>query len=98
MGESIKKINNGSASTVHYTNNLTAISKSMNEIHNVLDDISETSIDSNAGIDEINNAIIKLNEINNENLFMAKENEDLSKSIANDMGNITKDLEYFKFK
>ena len=77
---------------------LSEIEKSVNEVSEVLTGIANSSIQEESGIEQINQAVMELNNITQENSNMAQDSAMSSKEVSDRTENMVDEISYFKFQ
>lgn len=96
--DTVNKIEIGNVSVTQSSELLSAIEKSVNEVSEVLTGISNSAIQEEDSIEQINQAVIELNNITQENSDMAQESAFSSKEVSDRTENMVEEISYFKFR
>lgn len=96
--DTVNKIEIGNASVTQSSELLNAIEKSVNEVSEVLTGISNSSIHEEEGIEQINQAVMELNNITQENSNLAQDSAMSSKEVFDRTENMVEEISYFKFQ
>lgn len=96
--DTVNKIEIGNVSVTQSSELLSAIEKSVNEVSEVLAGISNSAIQEEDSIEQINQAVIELNNITQENSDMAQESAFSSKEVSDRTENMVEEISYFKFR
>ena len=97
VSDTISKIEHGNESVQYSTEILQKISSSAQEVVNILTEINTTAINEQNSIEQINSALISLNDITQKNSVIAQNSADSSKAVKEMSDNIVNDINYFKF-
>lgn len=96
--ETVKRIDIGSESANKSSSILNTINDLVKEMENELHDISQSIMQEEDGIAQMNIAIKELNNITQENSSLATQNSSSSLEISNMSKDIINEIEYFKVK
>lgn len=96
--DTVNKIELGNVSVTQSSELLSEIEKSVNEVSVVLLSISNAVIQEEDSIDQINHAVIELNNITQENSDLAQNSAVTSKEVSDKTEDMVEEISYFKFK
>lgn len=96
--DTVNKIEVGNVSVTQSSELLSEIEKSVNDVSEVLTGISNSAIQEEDGIKQINQAVMELNNITQENSNMAQDSAMSSKEVSDRTENMVDEISYFKFK
>ena len=96
--ETVKRIDIGSESANKSSSILNTINDLVKEMENELQDITQSIMQEEDGISQMNIAIKELNNITQENSNLANQNSTSSSEISNMSKDIINEIEYFKVK
>lgn len=96
--DTVNKIEIGNVSVTQSSELLSEIEKSVNDVSEVLTGISNSAIQEEDGIKQINQAVMELNNITQENSNMAQDSAMSSKEVSDRTENMVDEISYFKFK
>ena len=95
--ETIQKIENGKVSVKASSYMLSKIENSVNDVLKLLIDISNSVINEEESISQINLAVTELNSITQENSKIAEDGATASKDVLDKSKNIVNEVSYFNF-
>ena len=98
IDETVKRVEIGNESADKSSEILETINNLVKDMEKELKDISQSTVQEEDGIMQINIAIKELNNITQENSSLASQNSASSTEISNLSQNIVKEIEYFKIQ
>lgn len=97
VNDTVEKIEHGNKSVAYSTEVLQKISLSAKNVGDILTDISNTAINEQNSIIQINDALTALNNITQENSSIAQDSANSSNDVKAMTEDIVNDINYFKF-